>query len=75
MRFKVTFYPGSPHEFTIDENEFATPKMGDGSILIGLDGKVYENYGNNRWEEVFDADYKITWYEGQGRFSALWEKA
>ena len=36
--------------------------FGPGTVVIGLDGKVYQNYGTEEkpfWEEVFDAEYKI----------------
>ena len=32
-------------------------------VVLGLDGKVYENYGTDEkpfWEEVFDASYEVS---------------
>lgn len=47
----------------IDETNFKTGKnFGPGTMVIGLDGYVYENYGSEEkpmWEAIFDANYKI----------------
>lgn len=63
MKFKVTLYHDDPERrYVIDESNFIIDKFGSGTHLIGLDGKLYENYGTGAdplWEEVFDANYKI----------------
>jgi hypothetical protein len=65
MKITVTFDEETPERKCIfNENNFIQGNnFGPGTIVLGLDGKVYENYGTEEkpfWEEVFDASYKIT---------------
>ena len=51
-------------ECRFDESNFKQgSNFGPGTIVLGLDGKVYENYGTEErpfWEEVFDAEYEVS---------------
>lgn len=50
-------------ERIIDESNFMVGNnFGPGTIVMGMDGKAYENYGTEDkpfWEEIFDASYRI----------------
>lgn len=64
MKLEVIFDEGSKErECRFDENNFNQgTNFGPGTVVLGLDGKVYENYGTDEkpfWEEVFDAEYKV----------------
>jgi hypothetical protein len=56
-KFKVTFWPNDSKRISIvDETNFYP------NYFMGLDGKVYENYGTKEkpvWDAVYDADYEI----------------
>ena len=56
-KFKITFWKDIPDRtFIIDETNFYP------TYFLGLDGRLYENYGTEEipmWESVFDADYEI----------------
>ena len=65
MKITITLDEEIPErKCTFNENNFIQGNnFGPGTIVLGLDGKVYENYGTEEkpfWEEVFDASYKIT---------------
>lgn len=65
MKTIVIFDKGiEGRECKFDENNFKQGNnFGPGTIVLGLDGKVYENYGTEEkpfWEEVFDATYEIS---------------
>jgi hypothetical protein len=64
MKIEVIFDEGLiGRECRFTESNFNQGKnFGPGTIVLGLDGKVYENYGTDDkpfWEEVFDAEYKV----------------
>lgn len=65
MKFKVVFNRNAVNPdrtYIVDETNFIYGHFEPGTILIGLDGKVYENYGlkgGPMWEEVYDNDYEI----------------
>jgi hypothetical protein len=64
MKLVVTLDEGIVgRECRFDESNFIqSNNFGPGTIVLGLDGKVYENYGSEEkpfWEEVFDAEYKV----------------
>jgi hypothetical protein len=50
-------------ERIVDETNFKIgTNFGPGTIVMGMDGKAYENYGTEDkpfWEEIFDASYRI----------------
>jgi hypothetical protein len=65
MKTVVIFDKGiEGRECRFDENNFKQGNnFGPGTIVLGLDGKVYENYGTEEkpfWEEVFDAEYEVS---------------
>lgn len=65
MKTVVIFDKGvEGRECRFDENNFKQGKnFGPGTVVLGLDGKVYENYGTEEkpfWEEVFDAKYEVS---------------
>lgn len=64
MKFEIVHnYDIEERKSIIDETNFKTGmNFGPGTIVIGLDGKAYENYGSEEkpmWEAIFDANYKI----------------
>jgi hypothetical protein len=64
MKIEVIFDEGLiGRECRFNESNFNQgSNFGPGTIVLGLDGKVYENYGTDEkpfWEEVFDAEYKV----------------
>jgi hypothetical protein len=65
MKIEVIFDEGLiGRECKFNESNFINrdSNFGPGTIVLGLDGKVYENYGTDEkpfWEEVFDAEYKV----------------
>ena len=65
MKTVVIFDKGiEGRECRFDENNFMQDNsFGPGTVVLGLDGKVYENYGTDEkpfWEEVFDASYEVS---------------
>ena len=65
MKTVVIFDKGiEGRECRFDENNFMQgSSFGPGTVVLGLDGKVYENYGTDEkpfWEEVFDASYEVS---------------
>ena len=64
MNIEVIFDEGmKERECRFNKSNFnRDSNFGPGTIVLGLDGKVYENYGTEEkpfWEEVFDAEYKV----------------
>ena len=75
MKFRLIMNPNDPAKRSVhDASNFNRNDFGPGTYVIGLDGKVYENYGSVEvpvWDEIFDSYYEIEMYEDDGPVASI----